>query len=154
MRVWRLARRRYAMTVADAFSGMGAAHYGGRWNSPDVRLAYASATLSLAALELRVHSHLHNLATDYVLAWADIPEDSVIELGTPPVGWNEVYPPAEVAAIGDDFVRTGGGLALAVPSVVIPRERNYLINPLHRDAARIRFANDLEPFAFDLRLFL
>ena len=40
---------------------------------------------------------------------------------------------------------------LSVPSAVIPRERDYILNPTHPDFARIRFASP-EPFYFDDRL--
>ena len=146
-------RRRFAASVAAAYDGSGAEKYGGRWNSVDVRVAYASATVSLAALELRVHSHLHNLASDYVVVYAEIPHDAVTELSILPRGWNELVPSSEVAAVGDEFVRTGRALALAVPSVVIPSESNYLINPRHPDMARVRFGDELEPLSFDMRLF-
>ena len=40
---------------------------------------------------------------------------------------------------------------LVVPSTVLPRERNYLINPQHPDFSRITF-HEAEPFSFDKRL--
>jgi RES domain-containing protein len=40
---------------------------------------------------------------------------------------------------------------LSVPSVVIPRERNYILNPAHPDFSRIQFSGP-EPFYFDDRL--
>jgi RES domain-containing protein len=42
-------------------------------------------------------------------------------------------------------------LPLSVPSAVIPKERNYILNPAHPDFARIVFASP-EPFDFDDRL--
>jgi RES domain-containing protein len=38
-----------------------------------------------------------------------------------------------------------------VPSVVIPGERNYIVNPHHPDFPRMRFFSP-EPFYFDDRL--
>jgi RES domain-containing protein len=35
--------------------------------------------------------------------------------------------------------------------MVIPRERNYILNPAHTDFARIQFSSP-EPFYFDDRL--
>jgi RES domain-containing protein len=42
-------------------------------------------------------------------------------------------------------------LALSVPPVVVPRERNVIINPGHRDFNRLTIAA-AEPFSFDLRM--
>ncbi|RME73410.1 MAG: RES domain-containing protein, partial [Verrucomicrobia bacterium] len=50
--VWRLVRERYADA---AFSGEGAAKFGGRWNSRGIGLVYTSETRALAALETLVH---------------------------------------------------------------------------------------------------
>ncbi|MDB6015650.1 MAG: hypothetical protein JWR19_139, partial [Pedosphaera sp.] len=49
---WRIVRAKLAPT---AFSGEGAALFGGRWNSRGVRLVYTSSTKSLAALETLLH---------------------------------------------------------------------------------------------------
>lgn len=51
MEAWRIVKTRHA---ADAFTGEGAFLFGGRWNSAGGRVVYASATLSLAALEMLV----------------------------------------------------------------------------------------------------
>jgi RES domain-containing protein len=40
---------------------------------------------------------------------------------------------------------------LAVPSAVIPSEKNYLLNPKHPEFRRIRIENSI-PFEFDSRM--
>jgi RES domain-containing protein len=40
-----------------------------------------------------------------------------------------------------------------VPSVIVPTEFNYVLNPVHPDFARIRIGTPL-PFPFDARLVL
>ena len=47
MEAWRITR---ASRPADAFSGEGARLYGGRWNSPGIRLVYTAGSRSLAIL--------------------------------------------------------------------------------------------------------
>ncbi len=50
---WRIVLESEAPT---AFSGEGAWRYGGRWNSPGVRIIYVSGHQSTAALEVFVHN--------------------------------------------------------------------------------------------------
>ena len=52
VRAWRIVNLKHS---ASAFSGEGAYINGGRWNSPGVRVVYASLTKSLAALETLIH---------------------------------------------------------------------------------------------------
>ena len=53
IRAWRLIK---AVHADDAFSGEGARRGGGRWNSKGVRIVYTSESLSLATLEVMVHT--------------------------------------------------------------------------------------------------
>jgi RES domain-containing protein len=45
----------------------------------------------------------------------------------------------------------GAGLALVVPSVIVPQEKNYVLNVAHAQFANVRVAN-VEPFSRDERL--
>jgi RES domain-containing protein len=56
-----------------------------------------------------------------------------------------------LARVGTDWATRGTTAVLAVPSAVIPSERNYLINPAHRDFAKIRLEAP-HAFSFDARL--
>ena len=49
---WRKVKEKHAAT---AFDGEGAWRFGGRWNSPGIRIVYTSGTKALAALESLVH---------------------------------------------------------------------------------------------------
>ncbi len=133
MKVWRLARLRYAPTPAAAFSGEGAALRGARWNSRGARIAYASASESLALLEYLVHVELVSAPRDLAFFAADIPADAVaqLELEALPPHWDALPPPRAAAAVGDALVAGREHLALRVPSIVIPFAWNYLIDPAH-----------------------
>jgi RES domain-containing protein len=50
------------------------------------------------------------------------------------------------------WVKSGASAILAVSSVIIPRELNYLINPRHPDFAKIKIEKSAD-FAFDQKLF-
>ncbi|HUR66118.1 MAG TPA: RES family NAD+ phosphorylase, partial [Chitinophagaceae bacterium] len=40
--------------------------------------------------------------------------------------------------MGDKFLRAKSGLLLAVPSVLVPEEKNFVLNPLHADMKRVK----------------
>ena len=50
------------------------------------------------------------------------------------------------------MVKSGTSVILAVASVIITQELNYLINPKHRDFSKLQIGNPTD-FAFDQRLF-
>lgn len=66
-------------------------------------------------------------------------------------GWDSNPVPDMTRDIGTNWAKGLTTAVLSVPSAVIPRERNYILNPAHPDFARIRFSNP-EPFYFDVRL--
>lgn len=128
--VWRVVTERYADA---AFSGGGARFYGGRWNPKGLAMVYTAQTQSLALLEMLVQdSPLH---ARYVMIPARIPEQIVREIdqSTLPADWRELSARSELQQIGASWVHTGTSAALAVPSVVVPLECNYLLNPEHPD---------------------
>jgi RES domain-containing protein len=68
-----------------------------------------------------------------------------------PTGWNTYPAPRSAAEFGDTWVREARSVLLLLPSVVVPRERVVLLNPLHPDFARVQ-VELVEPFRFDPRL--
>ncbi len=146
---WRIVKSKYA---DSAFDGEGAAKAGGRWNSRGRRVVYTSGNLSLAALELLVH-----LNPPVRFRWVAIPcrfDPKLVETVPPgalPDQWTRVPTPPEVRKTGDAWLAEERSAVLAVPSAIVSREWNYLLNPEHPDFARIELG-DPEPFAFDSRL--
>ena len=72
-----------------------------------------------------------------------------------PADWRGTPAPAELRAIGDDWVGTSASVGLAVPSVILPDilpEQNVLINPLHPQFGTITWR--IDAFAYDLRLLI
>jgi RES domain-containing protein len=136
------------------FDGEGARLRGGRWNHRGTAVVYTSSTLALAALELLVHLSRPLPLRSLVALAADIPESvPIVHLRASdlPADWNATSPPASLADIGTRWAVERKSVVLAVPSVIIPQEFNYLLNPLHPAFKRIRLGRP-EPFGFDRRV--
>lgn len=145
---WRIVKEKHAATT---FSGEGAFRTGGRWNSRGVRVVYASSTNSLAALENLVHLN-PPILFNYVAFRIRFDPALIEKLPSPlPADWREQPPPPSTMTIGDRWAREVRSAVLEVPSVIIPSEVNYLLNPAHPDFGKIEIRK-AEPFAFDPRL--
>lgn len=148
--VWRLVQRRFAK---DAFSGEGARRFGGRWNSPGYAVVYTAQSQALAALEILVHLDSENSLRNYVAIPVTIDESLIVRLETAklPRNWR-VYPaPRTTRLLGDEWIAEEKSAVLQVPSVIIPAESNYLLNPLHPDFKDL-IIGSTRAFAYDCRL--
>jgi RES domain-containing protein len=151
-RAWRLIKTRHR---ADAWSGEGARWYGGRWNRKGDDAVYASSSSALAALEVLVHLERADvLRASYTLFAIEI-DDALVESLNPadlPGDWNRFPAPPSTAGIGHRFLSAGASLALRVPSVIVPGESNFLLNPNHAAFGDLVATATEERFAFDPRL--
>lgn len=147
---WRLAKARHA---GSAFDGEGARLYGGRWNSPGTRVAYASDSIALAALEVLAHLQSTGVLQAYSVASIRFPESEieVLDAASLPKGWRRFPSPPENQAVGDRWVTESRSLVLRVPSAIIPSASNYLLNPRHPEFSSVVIGRP-ERFAFDPRL--
>ena len=146
---WRIVR---SLHFQSAFTGEGAARYGGRWNSRGRPVVYTSWSKSLAALEILVHLN-PPLPFRYVSVQIEFEERLVTRLVSSalPLDWRLEPPPQSTKQVGDAWLRARESAILAVPSVIIPDETNYLLNPGHPEFQDIIFGQP-EPFMFDPRL--
>lgn len=146
---WRLTKTKYLSTAWD---GAGARRAGGRWNSPGVPVVYTSETLALALVEILVH-----LPSGLLPAYSAIPvefDEGLVTTVRPrqlPHDWQASPPPPATQALGDAWHAAATSVILRVPSVVVPQEWNYVVNPAHPDFARLRIGTP-RTFPFDPRL--
>lgn len=150
MCVWRIILK---LHLSQAFDGEGARQFGGRWNRLGTRVVYASATLSLAALEFFVNLDRDTEPDQLVAISADTPDDmriEYIEVSDLPKNWRSYPVTEELQDLGTAWVASASTAMLVVPSAVIPEERNYLLSPAHPDFKRFRL-NKPEAFHFDPR---
>lgn len=147
---WRILGSKH---LADAFSGMGAKKTGGRWNSKAVLMVYTSGSLALSALEMVVNLPSPKLLQDFRGIPLEFDEKLVITLAKKdtPTDWDSRPLSPSTRAIGDLWAKEELSAVLKVPSVVIPREHNYLLNPNHPDFTKIRIGKPIA-FHFDPRI--
>ena len=151
-RVFRILRKPHSSKPLD---GEGAYRFGGRWSSRGTRLAYTSRYLSLAMVEYFVHIDPDDLPKDLVVVPVDVPDQvSRVSLTARqlPANWRRSPAPAGLASIGDAFAAGQKAAILIVPSVLVPAESNWLINPRHSEFGLIR-VRPPQPFHYDERFF-
>ena len=148
IRVWRIVKAKHA---ADSFDGEGARRAGGRWNSPGRAVIYTSATISLAVLEMLVHLGNSRILDAYLVIPASFDNAEVADVENLPGNWRYYPAPPSLQVIGDQWIESGRSLVLRVPSAVVNREFNYLINPAHEAFGTIEI-EEPERFTFDSRL--
>lgn len=152
MKVYRVEREKYLKTT---LSGIGASMTEGyRWNSLNTKLVYTAESRALATLEVAVHLDLsEDLPADRYYVEIEIPDDLAVlevEITDLPDGWDLKPPTTITQTIGDDFVIENEAAILKVPSCIVLQEFNYLINPNHPDAGKIKVISKTS-MAFDSR---
>lgn len=150
-RAFRIFKSKY---LDNSFDGEGSRLFGGRWNSRGKRLVYTASTLSLAALEILAGIQDDELLYDYLYQWAEFDErftTDILDFFELPETWNSSPPSYETMRMGDRWIDEMHSAVLRVPSVTIPSEANYLINPEHPDFKKVSIGQP-HKFDFDSRL--
>lgn len=149
MLVYRLSKTKYK----DTLSGKGAAFKGGRWNSPGIEIIYTSTSPALAMSEVAVHVTFEMMPKNYWLVEIEIPpKTDLLEITDLPSKWNAFPHVESTRDIGDRFITESNYLACKVPSAIVQKEWNILINPYHDDFKKVKIVNT-DPFQLDRRLF-
>ena len=149
---WRIVK---AKNAASAFTGEGARLWGGRWTSPGVPAVYVAGSISLAMLEMLVHLQAEELLARYVLFEVTFEEAMAITVAPDslPQTWRRSPPLSAIQRIGDEWITAGRSPVLRVPSVVVPSEYNYVLNPGHPGFTRIT-VGQRQPVRLDRRLLM
>jgi RES domain-containing protein len=141
MELYRIAQEKYA----DDLSGNGARLYGGRWNSEGLFAVYTSSSRSLALLETLAHTPAKMLNEKvYMLITLSVPDTlkpEELDRQKLTAGWDAPDTPPLTKKLGDKFLKAKSGLLLALPSVLMPEELNYMINPLHKGIKKLKLVN-------------
>lgn len=141
MELYRISQEKYA----NDLSGNGARLFGGRWNSEGKFALYTSSSRSLALLETLAHTPAKILQVKiYLLVTIFLPDTAAIQevnIKKFPGGWDGTEIRAVTQQTGDDFLSIGKNLALAVPSILMPEELNFVLNPQHSYFKKVRITH-------------
>lgn len=109
-------------------------------------MLYAASSLPLACLEVLVHLMPGQIPPAYVFSSAKLNRRPHLADFR-----GDVEDEISTRRYGQWWANDRSSVAILVPSVVIPSERNILLNPTHSDFGTIVW-DQPEPFAFDRRL--
>lgn len=151
MLVFRISQTKFANAlVAPGFEG--------RWNSEGKSIIYAAGSASLSCLEVLAHKSGAALNSGkFAMAVIEIPDNILIDevklyqLQALNAEWFKVLHYPITQKIGNHWLLENENCVLKVPSAIVDREYNYLLNPKHSDFSKIKIL-DVTPFSFDNRL--
>ncbi len=119
----------------------------GRWHRRGPMILYTAETASLAMLEVLAGLETDVVPITYQLLQIEVPDALAIaefETKVPTLRQSQVW--------GMAWLEKGATPLARVPSVIVPVERNMLINTEHPDASKINISA-ASRYPWDLRLF-
>lgn len=135
MVLWRISNH------AD-LQGIGGLKTSARWHTRGHRVVYLSSSPSSSLLEILVHLEIEEgrLPRLYKLLEIKAPDDIGIEKiedwAKLPKGWTKKQ--SLTRRLGDRWLGSNSSALLQVPSALVPHTKNFLLNPLHIDAAKLK----------------
>jgi len=149
MTVYRIGRTKYAKDLA----GEGARLNGGRWNHKLTSCLYTSENRALAVLEYTVNVNIDDIPRALSLTTIEIPDKPILqlEISELPGDWRMTPTPASTKDFGTELLKKREYGIIKVPSVVIPEEYNFLLNPFHKDSFKF-IIREVSDFIYDVRI--
>jgi RES domain-containing protein len=114
-------------------------------------MGYTATSRPLAVLEMLVHVTRDTVPADPVLIPIEVPDALILEAVDLPGDWTELPYGEQARHFGGRWVAEQPSVGLLVPSVVLPAERNLIINPAHPAFPQVQ-VRPVEMFTFDRRL--
>jgi RES domain-containing protein len=134
MFLWRISNH-------SALDGRGGLLAGARWHFAGQPVVYLAETPAGSLLEVLAHLELDlaSLPKTFKLLKVEVPAG----IATQSVNENALAPdwtddPDATAEQGSQWLESGKGALLRVPSAIVPETHNYLLNPRHDHAAKIK----------------
>jgi RES domain-containing protein len=147
MKVYRLSKTQYA----EDLKGTGSKLFGGRWNHIDTPCIYTSKSRALSVLEYAVNIHIDFIPRALSLCVFEIDDSQIhtVEEADLPGNWRNTPAPKSTKDFGTKLLQENKAI-LKIPSIIIPQEFNYVINPL-ADKTHFKLL-ETRDFVFDLRI--
>ncbi len=143
--LWRVSRHR-------DLKGTGGLRAPGRWHERGLPVVYLAESPAGALLEACIHTSANDVPPHYMLLTIGVDSRVAMEsvdVGDLPHDWpREVRKTRE---IGFAWLQAGRSALLRIPSALVPATFNVMLNPQHRDAARLRIQSVVK-YPFDPRL--
>lgn len=147
MQVFRICLEKWSKNLT-------ASGYPARWNSKGTFVIYTAGSRALACLENVVHRSGEGLNKLFKVMVIEIPDQidiHQIEMDDLPDDWTELTSYSLTQAIGDKWIQSSKSAVMSVPSSIIAKERNFLLNPNHKDFRLVKLIA-IEDFDFDPRI--
>lgn len=148
MRLWRISSY-------PGLTGVGGTFVDGRWHTKPRHVLYVAEHPALAMIEILAHMRLDASKvplTLRLLAVDILPRARRAKAPALPKGWQANQ--LATQTLGNQWLDGCGSLMLPVPSAIVTASQNYLINPLHPQAATHLRETDYGPFWIDPRFFV
>lgn len=150
LEVYRLCRKKYAgKLIASGLAN--------RWNREGQKVLYCASSRSLASLELLVHRSRLMPEDPYLILVISVREPghmvSSFPVSSLPKNWRSLEAFGTLQSMGTRWYEQQSTLALQIPSLIIPREYNYVINTVHPAFQSHVSIKAREEYFWDNRLF-
>lgn len=149
MEVFRISKKDRAKSLLSSGSA-------NRWNEDGQMVIYTGSSRSLSSLELIVHSNAVRPKIEYAVMVISIDDSDhllkQLNISDLPPNWRlrAAYPALQL--IGAKWYNTQESLFLKVPSAVIPKEYNFIINTEHSEYRNNVQLIRLEDYFWDERI--
>ncbi|KRR08400.1 hypothetical protein CQ12_20530 [Bradyrhizobium jicamae] len=131
MELWRISN------YVD-LSGEGGLRAAGRWHTRGKRIVYLADHPASALLEMLVHMDRDLVPSTYRLLRIRVSEAVDIQkVDVDRLAGDWRGRPDVTRRIGDEWLDRAATALLQVPSVIVPLGWNFLLNPGHRDSAKV-----------------
>lgn len=149
MLVYRIGKTKYK----NDLSGEGARLNGGRWNHVLTPCIYTSESRALALLEYTVNVTIEDIPRALSMTAIEIPDDKIeaCKIADLPGDWALIPAPVSTKDYGTSFLKSQQAPVLKIPSSIISKEFNFIMNPLNPGSKAFKIIS-VEDFVYDVRL--